>query len=185
VGLGLILLGGIALLYSPQRAHQITGLKPLTLSIIGAICLVLAIVYLALAATVRRPMRIGKWTFAMPPLRLAIAQIIIGPTNFVFVAACLYQALAGVANVDFVSVATVYVTANAASLISHIPGGLGVIETVVMIFLPDTNLIGAFVVFRFVYFLVPLILGASFFAATELSLSRTMSSTTMSESQSC
>jgi uncharacterized membrane protein YbhN (UPF0104 family) len=180
VGLGLILLGGIALLYSPQQAQQVTGLESSALSIIGAICLVLAIFYLVLAATVRRPLRIGKWTFAMPPPRLAVAQVIIGPINFFFVAACLYQALAGVTDVDFARVTTVYVTANAASLISHIPGGLGVIETVIALFLPDATLIGAFVVFRFVYFLVPLVLGASLFAITELTFGRTTASTAAS-----
>ncbi|MGD9616556.1 MAG: lysylphosphatidylglycerol synthase domain-containing protein [Alphaproteobacteria bacterium] len=183
VGLGLILLGGIALLYSPQQAHRVTGLEPLTLSGIGAICLVLAIFYLLLAATVRRPLTIGKWRFAMPPLRLAVAQVIIGPINFIFVAACLHQALAGVADVDFANVLTVYVIANVASLISHVPGGLGVIETVVTLFIPDATLIGAFVVFRFVYFLVPLALGAGLFAVAELAFGRTTAPTTVSENQ--
>lgn len=78
---------------------------------------------------------------------------------------------------------TVYVIANTASLISHVPGGLGVIEIVVTLFLPDATLIGAFLVFRFVYFLVPLILGASLFAIAEFVLGRTAISTMVSEIQ--
>src|SRR3954469_3454903 len=38
VGLGLILLGGIALLFNPLRAHQVTGLEPHALFGIGMFC---------------------------------------------------------------------------------------------------------------------------------------------------
>jgi uncharacterized membrane protein YbhN (UPF0104 family) len=49
-----------------------------------------------------------------------------------------------------------------------VPGGLGVIESVVMFLLPGANLIGALLVFRFVYFLVPLVVGGAVFAVTEI-----------------
>jgi glycosyltransferase 2 family protein len=60
------------------------------------------------------------------------------------------------------------VIANVTSLITHVPGGLGVIESVVMFLLPGVNLIGALIVFRFVYYLVPLAIGLPLFLATEL-----------------
>ena len=62
--------------------------------------------------------------------------------------------------------------ANVTSLISHVPGGLGVIESVVMFLLPGAELIGALIVFRFVYFLVPLAIGGILFALTELAFRR-------------
>jgi uncharacterized membrane protein YbhN (UPF0104 family) len=92
----------------------------------------------------------------------------VGPLNFACVAACLHQALASVADTPYLAVASVYVIANVTSLISHVPGGLGVIESVVMFLLPGINLIGALLVFRFVYFLVPLALGSIVFAVTEI-----------------
>jgi uncharacterized membrane protein YbhN (UPF0104 family) len=84
------------------------------------------------------------------------------------VAACLHQALAAVAEVAYPGVASVYVIANATALVSHVPGGLGVIESVVMYLLPQKDLIGPLLVFRFVYFLVPLGLGSILLAVTEL-----------------
>jgi uncharacterized membrane protein YbhN (UPF0104 family) len=53
-------------------------------------------------------------------------------------------------------------------MISHVPGGLGVIESVVMFLLPAGNAIGALLVFRFIYFLVPLALGSILFAVAEI-----------------
>ena len=104
----------------------------------------------------RRPLRIRRWSLEIPAFRLAIGQVLIGSINFAFVAACLHQALAAVADVAYLGVASVYVIANATALVSHVPGGLGVIESVVMYLLPQSDLIGPLLVFRFVYFLAPL-----------------------------
>ncbi len=168
VGLGLMILGGAALLVRSDLAAEITGLqRPVVLGL-GAACLLLAGVYVALAAFLRQPLTIRNWSLEMPPLRLALGQIVIGPANFACVAACLHQTLAAVAEVAYLGVASVYVIANTTSLISHVPGGLGVIESVVMFLLPQTDLIGALLTFRFVYFLAPLCLGGVLLAMTEL-----------------
>ena len=58
------------------------------------------------------------------------------------------------------------------SLISHVPGGLGVIKTVVLYLLPNSNVIGALIAFRVIYFLIPLCIGGPLFALTELLLNR-------------
>ena len=104
--------------------------------------------------------------------RIAAAQIVVGTVNFACVAACLHQVLLGVEDIPYLSVATVYVAANLASLVSHVPGGLGVIEAVVVHLLPGVPLIGAVLVFRFVYFLVPLMIGSLLFLTSEVLLRR-------------
>lgn len=173
VALGLVILGGAALLLRPDLAERITRLdRPLILAL-GATCLALAVIYLVLAACVRRALRFRRWELEMPPLRLAIGQVIIGPLNFACVAACLYQALAAISEVGYLGVAAAYVIANVTALIAHVPGGLGVIESVITFLLPQGDIIGALVVFRFVYYLVPLGIGSLLFAGIELARRRT------------
>lgn len=168
VGLGLMILGGAALLLRPDLAEEVTGFgRPLIMTL-GTTCLALAAAYLALAASVRTPLRFRRWHLEMPRFRLALGQVIIGPLNFACVAACLHQTLAAVSEAAYLAVAAAYVIANVTALITHVPGGLGVIEGVVMFLLPEDNIIGALVVFRFVYFLVPLCLGSLLFAGIEL-----------------
>ena len=58
VGLGLMVLGGIALLCSPQLGYELTGLGRPTIIGLGSTCLVLAAAYVALAAWVRHPLRV-------------------------------------------------------------------------------------------------------------------------------
>ena len=172
VGLGLLTLGGAALMLRSDLALEITGLTKPVVTALGIACLVLPISYLVLSAFMRRPLRIWRWSLEIPTFRLAIGQVLIGSVNFAFVAACLHQALSAVAEVAYPGVASVYVIANATALVSHVPGGLGVIESVVMYLLPQGDLIGPLLVFRFVYFLAPLGLGGLLFAVTELILRR-------------
>jgi uncharacterized membrane protein YbhN (UPF0104 family) len=172
VGIGLATLGGGALLMRPDLAAKMTGLDEAAIIGLGIACLAVVAGYVALAAFVRKPLRIRKWTLEMPPLRLALGQVAIGSVNFAFVAGCLYHALAGLADVTYVPVATAYVIANVGALISHVPGGLGVIETVVLYLLPGANVVGGLVAFRVIYFLVPLAIGAPLFGISELVLKK-------------
>jgi uncharacterized membrane protein YbhN (UPF0104 family) len=178
VGWGLAVLGGCAILLRPGLAAGITGLSEATLILLGATLLALAALYVALSALRQKPVRLWKWGIEIPSLRLAFAQVVIGPINFGFVAACLYQALAAVQDVPYFEVAAVYVIANVTSLISHVPGGLGVIETVVLYLLPGASVIGALIAFRAVYFLLPLMIGAPLFGMTELILKHRKMGTT-------
>ena len=170
VGLGLAVLGGCAVLLRPELAARITGLPQGTMTSLGAVLLALAAFYVVLAGLRQKPVQLWKWRIEIPSLRLAVAQAVVGPVNFAFVAACLYQALAAVRDVPYLEVVAVYVIANVTSLVSHVPGGLGVIETVVLYLLPGANVIGALIAFRAIYFLLPLGIGAPLFGITELVL---------------
>lgn len=172
VALGLMTLGGIALLVRPAGAAELTGLDTGVVLAAGAGLLLLVAGYVAAAAFVTRPVSIRKWNFRMPGPGLALAQVGVGAVNFAFVAACLHQALAGFAAIPYVTVATAYVTANTAALLAHVPGGLGVIEATVLHMIPGEGLIGAVLIFRFVYFLVPLPIGAASVVASEFLLRR-------------
>jgi uncharacterized membrane protein YbhN (UPF0104 family) len=172
VGLGLIVLGGLALLLQPDLAGEILRLdRPIVLAL-GTGCMAVAAVYLLGAALVRRPLRFRRWTLEMPSLKLALGQVVVGPLDFAFVAACLYEGLAAAADITYLGVATVYVLANGATLLSHVPGGLGVIESVVLLLLPEQQVIGALILFRLVYFLVPLCIGSLLLAVIELTRTR-------------
>ncbi len=168
VGLGLATLGGAALILAPGLATRLTGFGNGAVLALGLACLVLPVTYLVLCATVRGVLRIRRWSIALPGSRLALGQVMIGPVNFACVAACLYHALSATAEVAYPEVLAVYVIANVTSLVSHVPGGLGVIESVVLALVPGTNVIGGLVVFRVIYFLVPFALGGIVLMIAEL-----------------
>jgi hypothetical protein len=167
-GLGLNTLMGLALLLQTNVAAKLLGFSQAGAIALGAACLLLTALYVALAAVLHRPLAIKRWKIPIPPVKLALAQISIGTIDFCFVAAALYELFPAIVAVGYFAVATVYVLANVASIVSHVPGGLGVLEAVVIHVLPEVSVIGALVVFRFIYFLVPFAIGAVLFAACEL-----------------
>jgi uncharacterized membrane protein YbhN (UPF0104 family) len=172
IALGLITLGGMALLLRPTLAGEITGLGPTAVLAVGGLCIVLNLGYVTLASLVHRPVRVWRWCLRLPPLRLALGQIAVGSVNYALVSACLHQVLSGLAEISYFPVAAAYVIASVAALISHVPGGLGVIEGVVLFLLPGSGLLGAVVMFRVIYFLVPLCLGGPTFLVAEMVLRR-------------
>lgn len=167
VGLGLATLGGIGLLLYPGEAQGLVGLSRPALAGIAATCLAAPAAYLLLAAFVRRRLHLGRWTLELPALPLAAAQVAVGTLNFAFVAACLHRLLAAFSDLPYPEVAAIYVIGNVTALISHVPGGLGVLEATVLYLLPGAAAIGALVAFRLVYFFVPLALGLPLLLASE------------------
>jgi uncharacterized membrane protein YbhN (UPF0104 family) len=168
--LGLCALAGLSLLWRPDLAEGVAGLGGYVARLAGVVCLAVVGGYLALAATVRGERRLWRWTIEMPPLGLAVAQIPVGALNLACQAACLHAVIGAAAEVGYFETASVYVLATAAAIVSHVPGGLGVIESIVLYLLPGENLVGPVLVFRFVFFLLPLCLGGLLFAAVELKL---------------
>ncbi|WP_188515970.1 lysylphosphatidylglycerol synthase domain-containing protein [Alsobacter metallidurans] len=173
VGVGLAALGGIALLVRPELGARVTGLDEGVTITLGALCLVTVAAYVGLAFRYGgKSVRFRRWSMDMPEWRLAAAQVVVGAVNFALVAGCLHQALAAQAEVGYLPVASVYVIANTATMITHVPGGLGVIESVVSVLLPGANLIGGLLAFRAIYFFIPLGLAALLFGASELVIRR-------------
>lgn len=176
VGLGLATGLSIGLLTQPEIAERIGGLSSSAILALAMVAGAIPLAYLALAATVRGKIRLGSWHLEMPSFRIALAQAIIGPLNLACVVGCLYMALSTRSSVQYLDVLAVYAIANGAGLLTHVPGGVGVIEAVVSALLPGADVVGALIVFRVAYFLIPFILGTAGFAVSELARRRQRSS---------
>lgn len=159
VGIGMAVLSGIVLVINPKDAAAVLGLGEGMVVGIGVACLAATAGYLALAAFVRTPLKIRAWTFEMPTLKIAIAQVVIGTINFALVSACLREVMAATADVSYLKAATAFVLANLAILITHAPGGLGVLEATVRHVMGDQASIGSLVAFRVIYFFIPFFIG--------------------------
>lgn len=167
VGLGLVTLAGFALLLRPGSDRNLLGLDRTGAIMLGLACLILPLVYLLICCFVRRRMRLWNWSFEPPQPSLAVGQVVVGTLNFACVAACIHQLLSGFVPIGYLEVASAYVTANIAALISHVPGGLGVLEATMLGILSGAASIGALVAFRVIYFFVPLMFGLPLLIASE------------------
>ena len=167
VGVGLIALGGVGLLLRPDLGERITGMSHGTMLAMGAGGIALTILYVVLSGVLRAPLHIYRWSFKMPTVKVALGQVAAGTINFLLVAACLHQTLLPFSDMPFLGVAAIFIIANTTTMISNVPGGLGVIESVVLFLMPGDQIIGGLIAFRCIYFFLPLMIGGLVFLITE------------------
>ncbi|EJB06271.1 putative integral membrane protein [Rhizobium leguminosarum bv. trifolii WSM597] len=168
VGLGLVTLGGLALIVNPGDAGRLLRLDPASVRIFGVLALIVPVVYAALAFFIRGKLRLWRWSFQLPRFSIAVAQVVVGTINFILVSACLHQMLSAFGDVAFFRSVTAYVLANSAILATHVPGGLGVLEATVSYAVPQEASIGALIAFRCAYFFIPLALGTALLLISEI-----------------
>ncbi|MFB2550845.1 putative bifunctional lysylphosphatidylglycerol flippase/synthetase [Ensifer soli] len=159
VALGLSTMGAIGLMLRPDDATRMIPIGPGGIRMLALVCALVPVAYVALAATLRTPLRFRTWSFALPSAKLAVGQVLIGTLNFAFVAASLHQMLSALAEAGYLKVVAVSIIANVAAIVSHVPGGIGVLEATVTHILPGASSVAAVIAFRVVYYFIPLFIG--------------------------
>jgi phosphatidylglycerol lysyltransferase len=174
-GLGIATLFGCSVLLSPQAAARQLHVHPTWTVVAGAAALLAVAAYLWLASHRGRFIELHGWSIQAPGARLAWPQWLLGSADLALTAAVLWALLPGGLPMSFVSFAGLFAVAVAAGLVSHVPGGLGVFDTVIVLAVPGASpevLVGALLVYRAIYYLVPLMLAVLLFAVRELMLVR-------------
>jgi uncharacterized membrane protein YbhN (UPF0104 family) len=101
---------------------------------------------------------------------LTLVQIGIGVLDLGCGATAMYALLPHYPAIDFVVLLVIFVTAMLLGFLSHAPGSLGVMEAAMLIGLQQfqkEELLAALLLFRTMYFVVPLFLAASLLAVRE------------------
>jgi phosphatidylglycerol lysyltransferase len=167
--LGFFALGGLVFLLEPLRLPALLHLPFATARPLGVLLLLVVAAYLAATAAVRRPLRIRDVELALPSPRLAIAQLAVGAFDWAVASAVLYALLPSTADISWPAFLGVFLLAQIAGLVSHIPGGLGVFEAVTLLLLPipESQLVASLVAYRAVYYLAPLLAATAALGAYE------------------
>ncbi|MBY0419274.1 MAG: UPF0104 family protein, partial [Pararheinheimera sp.] len=157
--LGSILLGGIALMVEPSLpAHFHKAIPEWIAFLLGAGMLFLVALYLWGSLTNRGCINLWKLKLEYPRFSLVCRQLIVAPLELLAAAAIIYYALPEQSNPGYFMVLGIFLASFSAALLSHAPGGLGVLEVMFLLALPDVNpadVIAALLVFRLFYLLIP------------------------------
>lgn len=115
----------------------------------------------------RRPLRVWRWRVSLPSTLTAARQILVGAVDWGLAAYVLYLLMPNGVDTGFGHFLAIFVLAQIAGLVSHVPGGLGVFEAVMLAgFGAEGNqgleapILGALAAYRLIYYFLPL------FAAT-------------------
>ena len=173
--ISLAALGGLSLALEPHKLGHAIHLNHMWARAIGVILLAAVGAYVICSAIIRTPIEIRGWQLRMPRPTLALSQVVVGLVDLSIASTILWVLLPPEANVTYVQFLGAYAAAVTAGLISHVPGGIGVFEAVIILALPQvppSQLVSSMLVYRAVYYLVPLVFAALMFGANEIEARR-------------
>jgi phosphatidylglycerol lysyltransferase len=109
---------------------------------------------------------------SLPSVRITLLQTLIGVSDLLLAGAVLYSLLAHNAPMPLMVFINAYLLAQLAGLFSQVPGGLGVFEGAFIYLVHDQNngtaLMAALLVYRIIYYLLPLLIATVFLLMYEL-----------------
>lgn len=161
--LGYLVLAGSLFVWQPLAIPQGWRIDADALRWLGMAMLAVAALYLC--ACTLAPRRRWHWhghSVTTPSARMAWLQLLVSALNWLTIAAVVWMVLER--QIDFASVAAVFLIAAVAGVLTHVPGNLGVLEAVFIALLshrmPAEQLLAGLIVFRALYYLLPLALAA-------------------------
>ncbi|HTX23750.1 MAG TPA: bifunctional lysylphosphatidylglycerol flippase/synthetase MprF [Steroidobacteraceae bacterium] len=173
--LGLATLAGASFVLAPARAGLVLHAPANGCIVIGAALLAAVVGYGVWCGSRRLRLEIGGWLLRPPGAALGAAQILLGTLDLGCMGAVAWMLLPPAASIGYASFAGLFVIGVAAGILAHLPAGIGAFEAVMVFALPDVPpdaLLGSLLAYRFVYFLVPLLLATLLFGAEELGAQR-------------
>lgn len=157
--LGTLMLTGIVLIIEPELTERFVEVLPVSASsATGVMLLALVGLYVLGSALKLRPLKLGKIEVHYPKLHIVGRQLLIAPLELIGAAAIIYFALPEAGNPGFVIVLGIFLISFSAALLSHAPGGLGVLELVFITGLSEmdpADVLAALLVFRLLYLIIP------------------------------
>jgi glycosyltransferase 2 family protein len=169
--LGNIVVLGFSMLLVPEAAGAVDQLPALANQALGAFGLAIIAGYLFWISQGERVIGRNSWAIVLPNAPLTLLQIGIGVLDLGAGGLAIYVLLPDMPPVDYVTVLVIYVTAILLGFLSHAPGSLGVFEAAVLIALPQfarEELLASLLIFRCLYFVLPLLFAVSIMAVREM-----------------
>ncbi|MFN6471484.1 MAG: lysylphosphatidylglycerol synthase domain-containing protein [Nostoc sp. SerVER01] len=170
--LGMFAIAGLTFITNPLTIPTQLHLPFTTVRPIGIIFLLLITIYLLGSILIKQPLIIHQQEFRFPSLPISLAQIAISSLDWILAAAVLYVLLPSNTSLSYLDFLAIYLLAMFAGVVSNIPGGLGVFETVVLLFLSSkisaVPVLGSLLAYRGVYYFLPLLLAAGLLGIYEI-----------------
>lgn len=169
--LGFFTLGGVAFLVAPIGVADAFDVS-IPGSVLGAACLLPVAAYVGFVVLRDEPVHRWGWTLRVPPLWMLPVQVGLAMGDLLLASSVVFVLLPPEIGISLPYLVAVYLTALLAGLVSHVPGGLGVFESVTLLLLspqvPAPIVLGALLAYRGIFHLLPLTIAVVAFGAFEV-----------------
>ena len=161
----------LALVFAPDRMAVAVGIEAKWLFALGILGLAKDVGYLTFVARRKAPIRLGGWAVNLPPLPMSVLQIVVGLIDIGLISSILYLLLPASADIAFLPFVAIYLASIFAGSLSHVPAGIGVLESMLLLLLPavpPAELLAAVLLYRVIYEVIPLMIALALWGAFEL-----------------
>jgi uncharacterized membrane protein YbhN (UPF0104 family) len=162
---------GLAVSFRPDAASAINQLAPEINRGVAMAALSVIILYLFWLAAKPRIIGIGNWTITLPGPRLTLVQIAIGFVDLTLCSLAMYFLMPDTPGIEFPALLVIFLTATLLGFLSHAPSGLGVFDAAMLVGLHQFEtgeLVASLLLFRFLYYLLPLTAALTFLGVREM-----------------
>ncbi|MEH2234439.1 MAG: lysylphosphatidylglycerol synthase domain-containing protein [Nostoc sp.] len=174
--LGMFAVAGLLFVINPLKIPTQLHLPFATVRPIGVIFLLLVAVYLLGSIFIKQPLIIRGHEFRFPSFTISLAQIAISSFDWILAAAVLYALLPSNISLSYLDFLGIYLLAMFAGVVSNVPGGLGVFETIILLILSSkvsaAAVLGSMLAYRGVYYFLPLLVAAGLLGIYEIKKNR-------------
>jgi len=158
--LGLFTVSGLMFLFNPLVIPPQLHLPFLSLRLLGVVFLLIVAAYIVGSILSKKSLIISGHEFRFPSLQIALIQVSLSSLDWLLAGAVLYVLLPFTASLSYWGFLGIFLLAMIAVVVSNVPGGLGVFETVILLLLspkiPATIVFGSLLAYRGVYYFLPL-----------------------------
>lgn len=156
--LGTVLMGGFVLTIEPEIVLRMGDIPIWIAFCVGLLLLGLVGLYVLGSWRHFPAWQVKRFTLQYPRLPIVLRQLVAGPLELAAAAAIIYFALPATGNPGYLVVLGIFLASFTLALLSHAPGGLGVLEVTFLAALHEmdpNDVLAALIVFRLLYLLIP------------------------------
>tara|TARA_R110001599_G_scaffold284714_2_gene486771 strand:+ start:8303 stop:10897 length:2595 start_codon:yes stop_codon:yes gene_type:complete len=170
-GIGELLVGGMALTFHPDMLANYFAIPAWTVRSIAVGLLGFVFITLLLRSRSDGQLTWRQSTFKLPSTNILTGQLLFSMMDIAFAGAALYVLLSDTHQLPFMTFIAVFAIALVISVLSHVPGGVGVFEAVMVTAFHNTIPLEALTVallsYRVIYYLIPFLVGVFLLIVSE------------------
>lgn len=173
--LAIALVLGLALLIEPLAVDAALSLPHGLIRLLGLFLLLIVTLYCVWTLWFRKSLIIKHIVVDAPDQTIVLKQFLVGVVDISLAASVIYILFPSENMPEFLTFLAIFLIAMTLGIVSSVPGGVGVFESVLLLSLNNIDvetLLGIVIVYRIIYFLIPLIFALTALLIYEMSLQR-------------
>lgn len=169
---GLAAIAGICLTLDPELVATLIHVDAAACRLLGVVILLALSAWLVFAAMKPAVIDIRNWRLPLPGAGVTLAAILVGMADVAAAAAALWVLLPNDLGLTLPGFLVVFSLATVVGVISHVPGGFGVFDAIILLGAskgtPSPELVSSLLLFRLVYYFVPVSIAAAMLVIYEM-----------------